>query len=93
MILEHDLINRNFEDNLIKKLDFQKFKLKLESFYNARKSKKLFKRDFYIYKERILNNRTIEDLAKDVDRTKENIKTRLRIMSFYVDKVKQIYKI
>jgi hypothetical protein len=92
MLLDNDLINRNFEDNLIKKLDFQKFKSKLESFYNARKSK-LFKRDFYIYKERILNNRTIEDLAKDVDRTRENIKTRLRIMSFYVDKIKQNYKI
>jgi hypothetical protein len=92
MLLDNNLIDNNFENNLIKKLDFQKFKSKLESCYNARKSK-LFKRDFYIYKERILNNRTIEELAKDVDRTRENIKTRLRIMSFYVDKIKQNYKI
>jgi hypothetical protein len=92
MILEHDFIDNNFENNLIKKLDFQKFKSKLESCYTVRKSK-LFKRDFYLYTQNLLNNRTIEDLAKDVDRTRENIKTRLRIMSFYVDKIKQNCKI
>ena len=92
MLLDNHLIDNNFENNLIKKLDFQKFKSKLEAFYNARRSK-VFKRDFYLYTQNLLNNRTIEDLAKDVDRTRENIKTRLRIMSFYVDKIKQNYKI
>ena len=90
--LENTLIDNSFEDRTINNLDLQNLFNKVKSFYNARKSK-LFKRDFYIYKERILNNRTIEELAKDVDRTRENIKTRLRIMSFYVDKIKQNYKI
>jgi hypothetical protein len=90
--LDNTLVDNNFENNLIKKLDFQKFKSKLESFYNVRRSK-VFKRDFYLYTQHLLNNRSIEDLAKDVDRTRENIKTRLRLMSFYVDKIKKNYKI
>ena len=73
MILEHDLIDNNFEDNLIKKLDFQKFKSIIKSRYNARKSV-LFKRDFYIYKERILNKRTYEDISKDVNRTRDLVR-------------------
>ena len=38
MLFDNDLIDNNFENNLIKKLDFQKFKSKLEAFYNARRS-------------------------------------------------------
>ena len=92
MLLDNNLIDNNFENNLIKKLDFQKFKSKLESCYTVRRSK-LFKRDLYLYIQHFVNNRTIKDLAKDVDRTRENIKTRLCIMSFYVDKIKKNYKI
>lgn len=73
MRLEHDLIDNNFEDNLIKKLDFQKFKSIIESRYNARKSV-LFKRDFYIYKERILNKRTYADISKELNRTNNLIR-------------------
>jgi hypothetical protein len=91
--LENTLVNNNFENSLIKKLDFQKFKSKLEAFYNARKNKLLFKRDFYIFKERTLNNRTFKDISKDVNRSLNNTRIRFLIMSYYIDLAKKQIKI
>jgi len=86
--LENTLVDNSFEDNLIKKLDFQKFCKKLKFFYKKRKDVNLFNRDFYIYKERILNNRTFKDISKDVNRSVDNTRIRFLIMSYYVNLVK-----
>jgi len=88
--LDNTLIDTSFENNTIRKLDFQNLLNKVKSFYNARKNKKLFKRDFYIYKERILNNRTFTSISKDVNRTVCCTRTRFLIMSYYIDKSKEI---
>jgi len=87
--LEKTLIDNSFEDNTIRNLDLQNLFNKVKSFYNARKSK-LFERDFYIYKQRILNNRTYTSISKDVNRSVDNTRTRFLIMSYYIDKSKQI---
>jgi hypothetical protein len=86
---ENTLIDDSFEDNTIRNLDLQKLFNKVKRYYNARKSK-LFERDFYIYKQRILNNRTFTSISKDVNRTVDNTKTRFLIMSYYIDKSKKI---
>ena len=87
--LENALIDNSFEDNTIRNLDLQNLFNKVKSFYNARKSK-LFERDFYIYKQRILNDRTYTSISKDVNRTMNCTRTRFLIMSNYIDKSKEI---
>jgi hypothetical protein len=87
--LENALIDNSFEDNTIRNLDLQNLFNKVKSFYNARKSK-LFERDFYIYKQRILNNRTYTSISKDVNRSIDCTRTRFLIMSYYIDKSKEI---
>jgi hypothetical protein len=86
---EKTLIDTSFEDNTIRNLDLQNLFNKVKSFYNARKSK-LFERDFYIYKQRILNNRTYISISKDVNRSIDCTRTRFLIMSYYIDKSKEI---
>jgi hypothetical protein len=86
---EKTLIDTSFEDNTIRNLDLQNLFNKVKSFYNARKSK-LFERDFYIYKQRILNNRTYTSISKDVNRSIDCTRTRFLIMSYYIDKSKEI---
>ena len=87
--LEKTLIDNSFEDRTIDNLDLQNLFNKVKSFYNARKSK-LFERDFYIYKQRILNNRTYTSISKDVNRSIDCTRTRFLIMSYYIDKSKEI---
>ena len=59
MLFDNELIDNNFENNLNKKIDFQKFKSKLEAFYNARRSK-VFKRDLYNFLVDKQINNTLE---------------------------------
>ena len=87
--LEKTLIDNSFEDRTINNLDLQNLFNKVKSFYNARKSK-LFERDFYIYEQRILNNRTYTSISKDVNRSIDCTRTRFLIMSYYIDKSKEI---
>jgi hypothetical protein len=95
--LENILVNNNFENSLIEKIDFEKFSNKLKSYYKIRskhgRNINLFNRDFYIFKERTLNNRTFKDISKDVNRSLDNTRIRFLIMSYYVDLVKNQLKI
>ena len=72
---------------------FKKIIEKVKRFYDVRKKsskRDLFERDFYIFKEKIVNDREFKDLAKELKLSTYNVYHRFKIMSIHIDYAKEI---
>jgi hypothetical protein len=71
---------------------FKKIIEKVKRFYDIRKKstkRDLFKRDFYIFKEKIVNDREFLDLAKELKISSCQVKNRFKYMSIRIDDAKE----
>jgi hypothetical protein len=90
---EDYLIDDSYSDNETYDYLNNKFKKiieKVKRFYNVKSTKRdLFERDFYIFKEKIVNDREFKDLAKELKLSIYNVYSRFRIMSIRIDYAKE----
>jgi len=93
--IEPSLIDNSFEDKMQSKIDAEKLLRKVKSFYNIRKKHTncdLFQRDFYIFNEKIANNRKFTDIAKDLKISYQQVQHRFQIISYYIERVRNNIK-
>jgi len=92
---EDYLIDDSYSDNETYDYLNNKFKKiieKVKKFYTIRKkhtNRDLFERDFYIFKEKIVNDREFSDLAKELEISSNQVKIRFKCMSIRINDAKE----